>query len=49
MLRLLLYGALARRWTDAMAFLRLRADVAFVATLQGWGGIRAGQVQATAY
>ena len=38
-------GPLARCWTDAMAFLRLGADAAFVATPRGWGGVRARRVR----
>ena len=41
----LIEGPFTRRSTDATAFLRQRADAAFVATLKGWGGIRAGRVR----
>ena len=45
MLQPLAEGALARRWTDAMAFPRLGADAALVATPRGWGGVSARRVR----
>ena len=45
MMRLLLDGPLPLRLTDAMAFLRLGADVALVATPRGWGGVIARRIR----